>query len=60
MAASSSLGRASRREAVEVAREGSVVERVERCVEESIIGLWERLERDWRERRRELVVWVRL
>jgi hypothetical protein len=32
---------------------GRVVLNVERCVEESIMDLWERLERDWRERRRE-------
>lgn len=59
MAASSSFGRASRREAVDWARVGSVVLSVERWVEESIIDLWERLERAWRESRRECVVWER-
>ena len=59
MAASSSFGRASRRDVVEEARAGRVDERVERCVEEVITDLWERLERDWRERRTECEVWVR-
>ena len=53
IAASSSLGSASRRSAVEDARAGRVVESVERCVEEAIMDLWERFERAWRERRRE-------
>lgn len=45
MAASSSLGRASRRDAVDWARAGSVVESVERCVEESIMALCDLLDR---------------
>lgn len=56
MAASSSLGRASRREAVDWARDGRVVLSVDRWVDESIMDLCERLERPWRERRRECVV----
>ena len=39
MAASSSLGRASRRDAVDWARVGRVMLNVERCVEESIMDL---------------------
>lgn len=38
------------------ARTGRVVESVERCVEESMIALWERLESAWSERSRECVV----
>lgn len=53
IAASSSLGRASRREAVDCASAGRVVLKVDRCVDELIMALWERLERDWRERSRE-------
>jgi hypothetical protein len=59
MAASSSLGSASRRSAVEDAMAGRVVERVERWVEEAIMDLWERFESAWRERRREWEVWER-
>jgi hypothetical protein len=44
---------------VEVASVGKVVVRVERWFEESIMDIWERFERAWRERRREWVVWVR-
>lgn len=53
MAASSSLGRASRREAADCASAGRVVLKVDRCVEEFMMDLCERFERAWRERRRE-------
>jgi hypothetical protein len=53
MAASSSLGRASRRSAVDCASVGRVVDRVERWVEEVMIDLWERLESAWRDSSRE-------
>jgi hypothetical protein len=56
MAASSSFGRASRREAADCARVGNVVPKVDRCVEESIIDLCERFESACRERSNEFVV----
>ena len=56
MAASSSLGRASRRDAVDCARVGNVVPKVDRCVEESIMDLCERFESACRERSNEFVV----
>ena len=59
IAASSSFGRVSRNDAVEVASTGRVVESVLRCVADLIIDLWERFDRAWRERRRECVVWER-
>jgi len=57
IAASSNFGKASRREAVDFARVGRVVLKVDKCVEESMIALCERFDRAWRERRRECVVW---
>jgi hypothetical protein len=56
MAASSSLGRASRRSAAEWASAGRVRERVERWLADVMRERWERFERDWRERRRECEV----
>ena len=56
MAASSSLGRPSRRSAVDWARVGRVVDRVDRWFEEVMMDLWERLDSAWRESRREWVV----
>lgn len=44
---------------MEDARVGRVLERVERCVDDAIMDLCERLERAWRERRREWEVWER-
>jgi len=58
MAASSSLGRVSLKEAVDCARLGNVVPKVDRWAEESIMDLCERFERAWRERSSEFVVWV--
>jgi hypothetical protein len=49
IAASSSLGSASRREAVDCARAGRVVRNVDRCVADSITDLCDRLESAWRE-----------
>jgi hypothetical protein len=57
IAASSNFGKASRREAVDFARVGSVVPKVDKCVEEFMIALCERFDRAWTERRRECVVW---
>jgi len=45
MAASSSLGSASRRSAVDCARLGRVVDNVDRSFEEAIMALWERFDR---------------
>lgn len=56
MAASSSFGSASRRSAVDWARAGREVERVERWFEEVMMASWERLESAWSDSRREWVV----
>lgn len=58
-AAVSSLGIASRREEVEVASCGSVPDKVDKWVEDSMTDLWERFESAWRERRSECEDWER-
>lgn len=59
MAASSNFGRASRREAVDRARDGRVVVSVARWVAESMMDLCERLERAWSARCSDCVDWER-
>ena len=42
---------------MEDASAGRVLERVERCVDEAIMDLWQRFESPWRESSRECDVW---